>query len=214
MAIKFGLYNYSVFFSALSPLFISVYLLFNSVFQGNLRGLIFLVGNSLASLFGNFMKSAIKIPRGKFKYGSAYDPSEHGPLHDHCDIFEPANSELRAFGVPSSHAVFYGYALTYLGLGIMNNQTNKPGIPFWILMAFLGVMDLGFRGMSKCDNAMAIGAGILMGGLIGAGWFYLVLYGWPNGDGDKMVYNLKDDVHNPEKCKLGAKTFKCSYKKI
>ena len=214
MAIKFGLYNYGVFFSALSPLLIQTYLLFSSIFQGNLRGLVFLVGNSLASLFGNFLKQFAKIERAKFKYGAKWDPTKDPPSHDHCDIFEPVNSDLKYFGVPSSHAVFYGYALTYFGLGITENQTNKPGIPFFILMSLLCVLDLFFRYKSKCDNFMAAGAGLLIGGLVGIIWFHGIKSFWPNGDGDKIVYNLKDDVDNIEKCSLSKQSYKCSYQKV
>lgn len=214
MAIKFGLYNYGVFFSALSPLFIQTYLLFSSIFMGNLRGLVFLVGNSLASLLGNFLKQFAKIERGKFKHGNAWDPTIMPGIHDKCDIFEPVNSDLKFYGVPSSHAVFYGYALTYFGLGITENQTNKPGIPFVILMSLLATLDLFFRWKSKCDNFMAVGAGLIIGGLVGLIWFYGILNAWPNGDGDKIVYNLKDDVDNIEKCSLGKQSYKCTYQKV
>lgn len=215
MAIKFGLYNYGVFFSALSPLLIQTYLLFNSIFQGNLRGLVFLIGNSLASLCGNFLKQFAKIERGEFKHGKhKWDPTTMAGVHDHCDIFEPINSNLKFYGVPSSHAVFYGYALTYFALGIIENQTNKPGIPFFILMSLLATLDTVFRMNSKCDNFMAVGAGILIGSLIGTIWFYGIKTFWPNGDGDKIVYNLKDDVHNIEKCSLGKQSYKCTYQKV
>ena len=42
---------------------------------------------------------------------------------------------------------------------------------------------------------MAAGAGLLMGGLVGLIWFHGIKSFWPNGDGDKIVYNLKDN-HN------------------
>lgn len=214
MAIKFSMYNYSVFFAALSPLFISTYFLLSSVFQGNLRGMIFLVGNALASGFGQLIKAGMKKPRGKLKYGDKYNSSDNPDTlpdaHDFCDIFEPANSSLKYYGLPSSHAVFFGYVLTYLQLGIQQNP-NKPGIPFFILISILAAMDLFFRKSSKCDSIMDIGAGLIAGGFMGALWFYAMYYGWgwfTDGDGAKMVYYAKEDI-NVEKCKLGKQKFTC-----
>lgn len=210
MAIKFSLYNYSVFFAALSPLFISTYLLLNSIFQGNLRGIVFLVGNALASGLGLLVKSAVKKPRGKLKYGDKYntgDPDTLPPAHDFCDVFEPARPSLKYYGLPSSHAVFFGYILTYLQLGIQKNP-NKPGIPFFILISIFAALDLFFRKTSKCDSFMDIGSGLIIGGAFGALWFYAVYFGWPNGEGEKMVYYAKEDI-NVEKCKLGKQKFVC-----
>jgi membrane-associated phospholipid phosphatase len=211
MAIKFSMYNYSVFFAALSPLFISTYLLLNSVFQGNLRGIIFLVGNALASAVGLLVKSAAKRKRGVLKYGDKYnqasDTDTLPPAHDFCDVFEPAHPSLKYYGLPSSHAVFFGYTLAYIQLGIQSNP-NKPGIPFFILLSVLGGMDLFFRKASKCDGVMDIFAGLIIGGAMGAAWFFLVKYGWPDGKGEKMVYYAKDDI-NVEKCKLGKQKFVC-----
>ena len=209
MAIKFGFYNYSVFFAALSPLFISVYLLLSSLFQGNIRGIVFLIGNAVASLFGMGVKNAVKRPRGKLKYldkyNTASDPSTLPPAHDFCDVFEPAMQSLKHYGMPSSHAVFYGYLLTYLQLGIQSNP-NKPGIPFFIFLSILGGLDLFFRATSRCDSGLDIFAGLIVGGFVGAAWWFFVRYAWP--DGEKVVYFAKDDI-NTEKCKLGKQKFVC-----
>jgi len=211
MAIKFSLYNYTVFFAALSPLFISTYLLLNSVFQGNLRGIIFLVGNALASSIGLLVKSAAKMKRGPLKYGDKYnqvsDPNSLPPAHDFCDVFEPPHSSLKYYGLPSSHAVFFGYTLAYISAGI-NSNPNKPGIPFIILLSVLAGMDLFFRKASRCDGTMDILAGLVIGGAIGTVWYFLIKFAWPDGKGDKMVYYAKDDI-NVEKCKLGKQKFVC-----
>tara|TARA_B100000902_G_scaffold236534_1_gene224075 strand:+ start:4440 stop:5078 length:639 start_codon:yes stop_codon:yes gene_type:complete len=209
MAIKFSLYNYSIFFAALSPLFISTYLLLSSLFQGNIRGIVFLIGNAIASFFGMGIKAAAKRPRGKLKYLDKYnnqtDANSLPPAHDFCDVFEPAMESLKHYGMPSSHAVFFGYLLTYLQLGIQSNP-NKPGIPFFVLLSVLGGMDLFFRASSRCDSGLDIFAGLIIGGAIGAAWFFFVKYLWP--DGEKVVYFAKDDV-NVEKCKLGKQKFVC-----
>lgn len=210
MAIKFSMYNYTVFFAALSPLFISTYLLLSSIFNADVKGIVFLVGNALASVIGMLVKSAVKRPRGKLKYLDKYntsDPDTLPPAHDFCDVFEPARSSLKHYGLPSSHAVFFGYLLTYLQLGIQSNP-NKPGIPFFIFISVLAGLDLFFRATSKCDGALDIGAGLIVGGLVGAGWFYAIKYGWPENKGEKIVYFAKDDV-NIEKCKLGKQKFVC-----
>jgi len=211
MAIKFSPYNYTIFFAALSPLFISTYFLFNSVFQGDLRGIIFLVGNALASGLGLLIKAAAKKPRGPLKYGDMYNKSDNPdslpPAHDFCDVFEPPHSSLKHFGLPSSHAVFYGYTLAYISAGIQTNP-NKPGIPFIIFISILGGLDLFFRKVSRCDGFMDIFAGLIIGGVVGTAWFMLIKHGWPNDEGIKMVYYGKDDI-NVEKCKLGKQKFVC-----
>ena len=219
MAIKFSMYNYTVFVSALSPLIISAYLLLNSFFQGNLRGIVFLLGSMISSLLGNLAKKSLNEKRGPFKKGDSFNPSTDMPAHDFCDIFEPINPELKYLGSPSSHAVFFGYLLSYLGLGIVSNESSKPGIPFWSLLTLLMTLDLGFRFKSGCDGGKAIGIGLFIGMLCGLAWFYAVLFGmgFMSGgklDGGTLVYNYKDDVHNPDKCVLGKTKYKCTYKKI
>ena len=219
MAIKFSMYNYTIFVAALSPLLISAYLLFNSFFQGNLRGIIFLLGSMLSSVFGNLAKKSLNMKRGPFKKGDNFNPSTDNPAHDFCDIFEPMNPELKYLGVPSSHAVFFGYLLTYLGLGIVSNETSKPGIPFWSFLALLMSMDLGFIWKKGCDTGLSVPIGLIIGMLCGGLWFAIVLYGmnFLSGgklDGGTLVYNYKDDVHNPKKCVLGKTQYKCTYKKI
>ena len=145
MAIKFSMYNYTVFVSALSPLIISAYLLLNSFFQGNLRGIVFLLGSMISSLLGNLAKKSLNEKRGPFKKGDSFNPATDMPAHDFCDIFEPINPELKYLGTPSSHAVFFGYLLSYLGLGIVSNESSKFGIPFWSLLTLLMTLDLGFQ---------------------------------------------------------------------
>jgi len=219
MAIKFSMYNYTIFIAALSPLIISAYLLLNSFFQGNLRGIVFLLGSMISSIIGNLAKKGINDKRGPFKKGDSYNPATDSPAHDFCDIFEPMNPELKYLGTPSSHAVFFGYLLTYLGLGTVYNESSKPGIPFWSLLASIGVVDLVFRFSKGCDRPKAIAIGLFLGMLCGGLWFLTVLYGmgFMSGgklDGGTLVYNYKDDVHNPDKCVLGKTKYKCTYKKI
>ncbi len=215
MAIKQTIQNYVTFFTALSPLFISTFLLLNSFLNGDLRGMIFLVGNALASGIGTLTKKSLMTKafrRGPAKKGEEYNPATDGPAHDYCDVFEPLDSSTKYYTMPSSHMVFFGYLITYLSLGIAENPNEpKPGLPFIISVSSFALLDLIFRIRSRCDGVADVVGGLVIGGLVGLGWYMLIRYLWPNGDGGKMVYFAKEDL-DVAKCKLGKTQFKCRKK--
>jgi hypothetical protein len=215
MAIKQTIQNYFTFFTALSPLFISTFLLLNSFLNGDLRGMIFLVGNALASGIGTLTKKSLTSKaflRGPAKKGESYNPATDGPAHDYCDVFEPLDSSIKNYSMPSSHGVFFGYLITYLSLGIAENPNEpKPGLPFTIGVSSLALLDIIFRLRSRCDGVADVIGGLVIGALVGLGWYMLIRYLWPNGDGGKMVYFAKEDL-DVAKCKLGKTQFKCRKK--
>tara|TARA_B100001287_G_C22630242_1_gene504730 strand:+ start:419 stop:1072 length:654 start_codon:yes stop_codon:yes gene_type:complete len=216
MAIKQTLQNFFTFFTALSPLFISTFLLLNSFLNGDLKGMVFLVGSAIASIIGVFIKKSLvnnrSFLRGPAKHGSSYNAAEHAPTHDFCDVFEPLDSSIKFVSMPSSHALFFGYLLMYMGYGIGENPSeDKPGLPFIIGISSIALFDLIFRFRSRCDGIPDIMGGLMLGALIGFAWYMLIRYTWPDNQGPKIVYFLKEDL-NTEKCKLGKTSFKCKRK--
>ena len=171
MAIKQTMQNYFTFFTALSPLFISTFLLFNSFLNGDLRGMVFLVGNALTSVAGMLLKKSLSgnksFLRGPAKHGEDYNSEIHGPAHDFCDVFEPLDASTKYVSMPSSHALFFGFLISYLTGGVVENPNEpKPGVPFIIGLATLAIFDGIFRWRSRCDGIKDLVGGLFLGCLL------------------------------------------------
>jgi hypothetical protein len=205
MAIAFSPKNYAIFFTALSPIFIIVYLIMDSAFYANIRSIVFIVGLLLAQMVGIGMRYI--IPGNKKPWiveGRSPTPEERAS-HDVCDVFEdPFGS---AYLAPSTHAIFHSYTILYFFSGHFANP-DKPGVLPISVLSIIAVLDLIFRKTSNCDNWSGLVWGIVIGGIIGLLYWNSVYYGWP---GPYHVYLAKDKSQS--KCKLKKAKFKCIQKR-
>lgn len=189
MAIQNTFSNMFKIFSAISPLLLGFFLVMSSLFNQNIKGLIYLAGVLLASVINIFLMNLFQSKR---------NPDESYT----CDIFS-LNPYL-PFNNPAPTSLFIAFTLAYLILPmVFNNQLNYVIITFLLL---LFVIDAFTKVQKKCTSA----GGTLMGGLVGlllGGAWYMLLH---EAGYDSLLY-FDELLSNKVACSRPSKqSFKCS----
>lgn len=213
MALAFSVTNILQFFTFISPIFITGFLLFQSAMQFNIKGLVYLLGVIISYFIGILVKTFFYKtgnPRFLRKLIANDIPLHPGQiakgLPDYCSVFEDPffSSTIGITGMPSMIAVFHAFTFVYVLSGIMSNP-NHPGIPFIISLGITALIHFGYRVILLCDRWSEIAVGVIIGGFLGWVWWFLV-YSWD----PTITYYGKED--NLKKCKLSKTKFRCTYK--
>jgi len=218
MALTFTLDNIMKFFTYISPIFISSFLLLQSAMDWNLKGLVYLIGICLSYIFGILFKTLFwqldgrriggKWSRKPFRINTPGMPGHTAAaMPDYCSVFEGPfhNSTLSAIATPSLNAIFHFFTFFYILLSVGTNPYKPPGgIAFVILLGILMFTNLAYRYILMCDDFKSIAIGMVIGSALGAGWFALIKATRP----DWLFYG---DEKQSKKCKLGKTKFKCTY---
>jgi uncharacterized BrkB/YihY/UPF0761 family membrane protein len=161
----------------------------SSLFNQNLKGLVYLAGLLIASLFNIFFMNMI---------GSGRDENEAFS----CSIFDIPH--VSQYNSPYPSSLIIAFTLAYLVLPMKyNNQMNYAVLGFLLIL-------LGIDILTKVQNKCTTYAGSVLGGLVG---FLLgtVWYIFFHGAGfDSLLYfdELRSD--NVVCSKPTKQTFKCS----
>tara|TARA_A100001015_G_C14979397_1_gene708810 strand:+ start:688 stop:1383 length:696 start_codon:yes stop_codon:yes gene_type:complete len=230
MAISLDIQNILQFFSFLSPILISTYLIFQSFMEANLKGPMWLIGSLISWAIGiafksmfhriddnkvnKFIKNNQKVPEGTRTFQRI--PVRHNlPLNpgqtknstpDYCNVFSGpfSNSALYTTSMPSLNAIFHAFTISYIGSGIAVNP-NHPfgGILFLISITILAVINWMFRITLYCDKILDVVVGAVLGIGAGIAWFTAI-----NNINPTWTYYSKE---KQGKCVLGTQKFSCTY---
>lgn len=189
MAIELTLSNALQFFSFISPTLLVFFMFMSSLFNQNLKGLVYLAGLLIASLFNIFFMNLI---------GSGRDENEAFS----CSIFDIPH--VSQYNSPYPSSLIIAFTVAYLVLPMKyNNQMNYAVLGF--LLCLLGI-DILTKVQNKCTTYAGAVLGGLVGFLLGTVWYILF-----HGAGfDALMYfdELRSDsvvCSRPTK-----QTFKCS----
>jgi hypothetical protein len=181
--------NITQLFSALAPVFISFFLIMLSIFNQNVKGIIFISGALLATFFNILLMNLIKSPISP-------DASQI------CNLIEfPL---ITRYNSPASTSLFIAFTLAYLFMPMYtNSQMNYPVVA--TLLALFAIDTL-----TRINNKCSTLGGSILGGLVGIilgilwyGMFHLLGY-------DDLLY-FDELETNRVLCKKPSKqTFKCS----
>ncbi len=205
MAIKLYFDDIMIFFTALSPIFISMYLVLESFFNYNARSFFFLTFILITQIIAALIRPLIGRKRAWIM--DKGNPTSNR-AHDFCTPFEDPFSAFgggELYSAPGPHAVFHAFTFVYLLLGNINNP-NHPGTPFICFALIYGIIDLVFRWKSSCSAP----PDILWGGVIGGlcAWGFFTLFYHTSDFGKKNVYYAQESY--AKKCKLNKKQqFRC-----
>lgn len=192
MALPFTIENIIQLFSLFSPLFLGTFLVLVSVFNQNLKGIIYLSGVLFTSIFCYGISTVINNPR---------DIANEGVICNLIDL--PWVSNL--YNVPNFNSVFISFTFIYLLLPMLvNNQIN-----FIILgvIVSLFVVDAYVKVNNKCTPGLrGIGYGFILGLAFGILWYLLFKI-----TGNEKFLFFNDLTSNNVVCNRPAnQTFKCS----
>ena len=189
MAIELTISNVLQFFSFISPTLLVFFLFMSSLFNQNLKGLVYLAGLLISSLVNIFFMNMI---------GSGRDENEAFS----CTIFDIPH--VSQYNSPYPSSLIIAFTVAYLILPMKyNNQMNYAVLGF--LLCLLGV-DIITKVQNKCTTY----AGSILGGLVGflLGTLWYIFFHAAGFDSLLYFDELRSD--NVICSKPTKQTFKCS----
>ena len=189
MAIELTVSNVLQFFSFISPTLLVFFLFMSSLFNQNLKGLVYLAGLLITSLINIFFMNMI---------GSGRDENEAFS----CSIFDIPH--VSQFNSPYPSSLIIAFTVAYLILPMKyNEQMNYAVLGF--LLCLLGV-DIITKVQNKCTTY----AGSILGGLVGflLGTIWYIFFHAAGFDSLLYFDELRSD--NVVCSKPTKQTFKCS----
>jgi hypothetical protein len=190
MTLQITFSNVVQLFSIFAPLFLGTFLVLVSVFNQNIKGLIYLGGVLIASVINYMVSVAI---------GSEPLDNE-GPI---CNLVEFPLIRSR-YNVPNYNSMFIGFTLMYLLLPMLtNNQIN-----FWLIGVIVSIfaVDAYVKLQSSCTVPRGITIGGVVGLSLGALWYFLLKF----NNFESLLF-FHDLTSNNVVCKRPQnQTFKCA----
>ena len=152
-------------FFRLAPFIITAYFALQSIFNQDLKGLIFLVGlliTAFLTIFiGNILPQSEKEQINLSTYAQAI-----------CNQLT-----LGATGpisrLPLSQTV-YGYTLAYLSYFIGTNNLVSQNIPTFIMFPILIIGDIFWSSSNGCSTNIMLITSLIIGGIIGTLWAMII----------------------------------------
>ena len=152
-------------FFRLAPFIITAYFALQSIFNQDLKGLIFLVGlliTAFLTIFiGNVLPQSEKDQINLSTYAQAI-----------CNQLT-----LGATGpisrLPLSQTV-YGYTLAYLSYFIGTNNLVSQNIPTFIMFPILIIGDIFWSSSNGCSTNIMLITSLIIGGIIGTLWAMII----------------------------------------
>ena len=190
MGMDLTLTNVFQFISAISPLLLGFFLVMTSIFNQDLKGLVYLAGILFATFANVFLL---------FMIGSKTFP-DASPT---CSLVNlPFN--MSGYNNPSLNSVLIAFTMAYLILPMQfSNQMNYSIISF--LFGFFAV-DAINKIVNKCTSLTGVILGLLTGGLFGFLWYTIF-----HATGYDSLLYFNETSSNKVFCARPKKqTFKCA----
>ena len=201
--------NIIIFFSMLSPIFISSYLVMDSIFSASPKAVFYIIGLTIVQFMGIFFRRTFSDKKYWKKWAKGYETGEMAnktKYGDLCDVFTgPFDYSLGHIGTPSTHAIFHSFTFFYILSSVITNSAYNEGIPFLVFLGVMSLLDFTLRYYYNCDGITDIIVGILVG-LLGIGWYFLIRLGIGT------EYTYYNSGSNVKKCSLSNQKFKFYYK--
>ena len=186
-----NLKNIYAYFSSLSPLYISAYLLISSVSNGDIgKAGMFLAGLVLVLLIHSIIAMSI---------GGEYEKTNSSKYKLECNFIQVPL--LSNYMIPNLNSTLLAFIFTYL---IMPMQTYNSYnvVLLTIIAAFFGINAIS-KVLHGCTTLVGILISVVIGFLIGFAWYSIVLTSNP-----KLLF-FGADGGEPICSRPSKQTFKC-----
>ena len=158
--------NILYMFFRLAPFIIVSYFTLQSLFNQDLKGVIYLIGLLVATivvvLLGNILK--------KFSPPKGLMPTDYSKIR--CTQLTLGNSQPISV-LPLSQTVF-GYTLAYLGYFISINNLQTQNIATFILFPILIVADMMWSTVNLCSSPKYLLISLILAALMGTLWAMMI----------------------------------------
>jgi hypothetical protein len=194
MAIQLTFPNIIHLFSAIAPLLVVFFMVTISLFNQNLKGLVYLAGLMISLV--------INIPIANMISGNTGWNRVKPDALVSCNII--SIPYITEFNSPGPSALLLGFTLAYLAQPmIMNNQINYVVLAF--LSGLLGI-DISTKVTMQCTTLGGAVLGALIGMFMAVIWYSL----FKSAGFDSLLY-FDEMQSNSVRCSQPAKqTFKCA----
>ena len=150
--------NMLQFFAAISPILLTFFLVMISIFNSDIKGLVYLGGILTASLINLFILNTLKV-----KSQTLIPPS--------CNLIEfPFN--LNEYVSPAFNSMFIAFTLAYLVMPM--KYISGINYPVLIFITGLLVLDGATKIMGGCTTFGGVALGTLVGFVLGLIYFILI----------------------------------------
>jgi hypothetical protein len=195
MGLQLSISNIVQLFSLFAPLFLAFFLIMVSVFNQNIKGLIYLGGLLIASVINLGLSKSIFTPQPVFENKSLI-----------CDLMDMGHIGMfdLNYSIPAYNSMFISFTLIYLLMPMISNNN----INFYIIsmIVTLLVVDAYVKVTNFCTSWLGIGSGIITGIILGGLWFIVL-----KTSGYESLLFFNDLTSNNVVCKRPEnQTFKCS----
>ena len=189
-------------FFRLAPFIIVSFFTLQSVFNQDIKGIIYLVGLLLACFASTMVGN---IP-GLQKMTSVYSNGIPASFNQMCQFIELSkNGPISK--LPLGQTVL-GYTFTYLLYIILKYNLSSQNIPTLILFPILIVGDYFWNLTHSCANAAALIIALVLGSIFGILWGYII------DSTGKVDLQLFNGISNAEVCSRPSRTiYRCRSRK-
>ena len=185
--------NLLQFFAAISPILLAFCLVMISIFNSDIKGMVYLGGILIASLINLLILNSLKIKSDKI-------------IPPYCNLIEfPFN--LNEYISPAFNSMFIAFTLAYLYMPMQ--YVSGINYPVLIFITSLLVLDAGTKISGGCTTFGGVMLGSLVGFVLGLLWFIAF---YSTGHEDLLFFNAEPSNNvicsRPKKQTFRCKIFK------
>jgi len=187
---KLNFSNLLQFFAAISPILLAFCLVMISLFNSDIKGMVYLGGILIACLINLFIMNTLDVK------SEALIPS-------YCNLVEfPFN--LNEYISPAFNSMFIAFTLAYLYMPMQ--YISGMNYPVILFITGLLVLDAGTKITGGCTTFGGVALGTLIGFILGLLWFITF---YSTGHEDLLFFNAEPS--NNVICSRPSKqSFKCT----
>lgn len=164
---KLNLISIFYLFFRFAPFIIVSYFALQSIFNQDLKGVIYLIGLLIASVITMLLGNMIPNTSD-----AAGPPIQSAFAKAKCNQLT-LGSDGPISKLPLSQTVF-GYTIAYLSYFININNLETQNIPTFILFPILILADMMWNTSNGCSTSILLLCGLIIGGIIGILWAMII----------------------------------------
>ena len=192
--IKFRPMEYIRYFMLNSPMLIACFSILASVFNQDLKGVLFITGGVIIMWFGSFITTTL----------GQLVPQDSDRLA--CNLFTSGNWGTK-YSSPGPNALFLSYAFAYLTSGMFWYSNYNFALLPVLILTLLGNAWLRVRSF-RCVNPLDVFGGWFLGLVWGVGW-YAIMAAIESSNDNKLSLTYFNASDYGDKCKVTNRKFRC-----